>query len=60
MLYSKYIASIPLFRGLSPAVVRALCAVVEPTFAIKRQVRRRGGQNISHDPCTLTRVHECA
>ena len=37
-LYSKFVANVPLFHGLSPGIIRALCDCVEPTFAVRQQV----------------------
>ena len=36
-LYSKFVANVPLFHGLSPGIVRALCHHVEPIFAVREQ-----------------------
>eukprot|EP01043_Picozoa_sp_COSAG02_P018984 COSAG02_NODE_901_length_16056_cov_52.549477_10_plen_716_part_00 len=37
-LYSKYIGAVPLFHGLPPGIIRALCQHIEPSFAVRGQV----------------------
>ena len=37
-LYSKFVANVPLFSGLTPGITRVLCGCVEPTFAVRQQV----------------------
>lgn len=37
-LYAKFVATVPLFHGLSPGIIRALCTHIEPIFAVKGQV----------------------
>eukprot|EP01052_Picozoa_sp_SAG31_P014439 SAG31_NODE_897_length_11148_cov_15.102815_7_plen_100_part_00 len=37
-LYSKVVAALPLFKDLSAAVIRELCAALVPIFAVKDQV----------------------
>lgn len=37
-LYSKFVANVPLFQNLSPGIIRAICGIVEPTFAVRQQI----------------------
>jgi hypothetical protein len=44
-LYGRFLSSIPIFKGLSSAVIGALCARCKGVFAIKGQFVIREGES---------------
>ena len=48
-LYSRFLAAIPLFRGLSSEVITALCHVATPMLAVREQaIMVEGASGLSH------------
>ena len=37
-LYEKFLSDIPLFRGLASSIIHALCGIIEPMMAVRKQV----------------------
>ena len=44
-LYGRFLGTIPLFKGLSPEVISALCMKVRPMIAVREQIITKQGES---------------